>query len=407
MKVLVITPTPTHPTTQGNRVRVAQIAGALRDSGNIVELLYYAVDGSDDESLEAMRAAWDVLYLVTTGGFRARRSHPAYWGLDDWVSPSLVEAVRFLAATTRYDAVVVNYVWCSSLLDYFPLETVRIVDTHDAFGNRHELARSAGMSPHWFYTSEAEEGRGLDRAHIVLAIQAEEAAYFRKVTRTPVVTVEYAAPPNFLAPNRGERLTVGYLGSGNPWNVQSVELFDALAVRLMRALPDEMWPRMLLFGGITRAVGPLQMFQPVGLVDDVIDAYREIDLVVNPMVGGTGLKIKTVEALAFGRPVLSTKAGGAGLEAIHPDLLHDDIEAMTRRMVDLLAAPAQLTELTERMRDGYSVFHRDVTDRLLSLIAHIRQGGTAPAEPIVANVRIATPRTASARKRKAKASASG
>lgn len=375
MRVLVITPTPTHPTTQGNRVRVHQIASALKAAGHAVDLLYYAIDGADDEMIDQMRAAWNTLYLVTTGGFRAGRSHPAYWGLDDWVSPSLLAATRLLAETTQYDAVIANYVWCSSLLECFGEGTVRIVDTHDAFGGRHELARDAGMDPHWFYTTQAEEGRGLDRAHLVLAIQEQEAEYFRTVTKRPVVTIEYAAEPAYLQPNPTGLLTVGYLGSGNPWNVQSVELFDALAVAALERLPVERRPAMLLFGGITRAVKQLSAMQPVGLVDEVADAYRRIDLVVNPMVGGTGLKIKTVEALAFGKPVLSTKAGGAGLERIHPDLLHEDIEAMTARMVELLAAPETMVELTQKMQAGYTAFFNDVTGRLTRLIAHIAGGG--------------------------------
>ncbi len=378
MKVLIITPTPTHPATQGNRVRVCQVGLAMKAAGATVDLLYYAIDGSDRESIEAMRSTWDALYLVPTGGFRPRRRHPAYWGVDDWISPNLLEAARFLAATTRYDAVVVNYVWCSLLLDVFTdPRTVRILDTHDAFGGRHEVARSAGMQPHWFYTSVAEEGRGLDRADLVLAIQSDEARYFAPITRSRVVTIEYAAPPQYLPLTQGRDLTIGYLGSGNPWNLRSVEDFDASLAVVLAAVPAADWPRLLLFGGITRAVGPLQVFQPLGMVDDVRDAYGVMDLVVNPMIGGTGLKIKTVEALAFGRPVLSTKAGGAGLEAIHPDLLHEDVPALIARLRYLIRHPEEVVALAASMRIGYQAFHDDVAGRLRDLVASIGAGSSS------------------------------
>ncbi len=372
MRVLVITPTPTHPATQGNRVRVAQVAGAMKAAGAVVDLLYYAIDGSDQDSVDAMRAAWDTLYLVPTGGFRPRRQHPAYWGLDDWVSPNLLQAVRFLAAATHYDAVIVNYVWCSLLLEVFTdPRTLRILDTHDAFGGRHEVARSAGMQPHWFYTSIEEEGRGLDRAHLVLAIQSEEASYFSSITRSSVLTIEYAAPPNYLPMARTHDLTIGYLGSGNPWNVRSVEAFDAALADILSTTAREAWPRLYLFGGITRSVKGLKVFQPLGRVDDVQDAYGIMDLVVNPMIGGTGLKIKTVEALAFGKPVLSTKAGGAGLEAIHPDLLHDDLAGMIDRLRYLVAHPEEVNALAINMRSGYQAFHDSVQSRLNELAMSI------------------------------------
>jgi glycosyltransferase involved in cell wall biosynthesis len=127
----------------------------------------------------------------------------------------------------------------------------------------------------------------------------------------------------------------------------------------------------LLFGGITRSIGRLQVFQPLGMVDDVRDAYGVMDLVVNPMIGGTGLKIKTVEALAFGRPVLSTKAGGAGLEAIHPDLLHEDVPALIARLRHLIGHPEEVVALAAAMRIGYQAFHDDVAGRLRDLVASI------------------------------------
>jgi glycosyltransferase involved in cell wall biosynthesis len=372
MRVLVITPTPTHPPTQGNRVRVAQVAGAMKAAGATVDLLYYAIDGSDQESIDAMRAAWDTLYLVPTGGFRPRRRHPGYWGLDDWVSPNLLQAVRFLAGTTQYDAVIVNYVWCSLLLDVFTdPRTIRIIDTHDAFGGRHEVAREAGMQPHWFYTSVEEEGRGLDRANLVLAIQSDEARYFAGVTRTPVATIEYAAPPRYLPVIQARELTIGYLGSGNPWNVRSVEAFDAALARVLSGTARSAWPKLYLFGGITRSVKDLKVFQPLGMVDDVADAYGIMDLVVNPMIGGTGLKIKTVEALAFGKPVLSTKAGGAGLESIHPDLLHEDLAAMIVRLCHLIDHPEEVSALAASMRVGYQAFYDGVATRLTGLAENI------------------------------------
>jgi hypothetical protein len=301
--------------------------------------------------------------------------------VDDWISPALLQAVRFLAETTHYDVVVVNYVWCSLLLDAFcepgprGARTLRILDTHDAFADRHEVARKAGMRPHWFYTSAAEEGRGLDRADIVLAIQSKEAEHFAAITRARVATIEYAAPPRFLAASGKRTLTVGYLGSGNPWNVRSVEEFDA-ALAAAYAAPDSVADgkdrtAFRLFGGVTRAVGKLAMFVPLGVMDDVRDAYAEMDLVVNPMVSGTGLKIKTVEALAFGRPVLSTRAGGAGLEAIHPDLTHEDSASLIGRLQELIAQPEEVAVLSLAMQAGYRTFYDGVHTRLRALLESV------------------------------------
>ncbi len=363
MRALIITPTPTHPTTQGNRARVFQIANTLKQEGAVVDLLYYAIDGVEAGGLEKMQDTWDTVYAVGPNGYRAQRSFPSCWGLDDWISPGLLETTRAIAGSVRYDAVIVNYVWCSLLLTVFPDSTLRVLDTHDAFGGRRELALSIGLQPHWFYTSVEEEGRGLDRADVVLAIQSEEGRYFSEITSSRVEVVEYAIPPNFL-PTRpikaGEPLTIGYLGSGNPWNVKGVA---AMEVALLNAAEGEAARpagRFLLFGGITKTMSDLKVFESCGMVDDVCDAYLRMDVAVNPMIGGTGLKIKTVEGLAFGRMVLSTKAGASGLGIAHADLLHEDIDSLVKRVVDLVGNPAEAASVAEEMKVAYAGFYAAV-----------------------------------------------
>ena len=53
----------------------------------------------------------------------------------------------------------------------------------------------------------------------------------------------------------------------------------------------------------------------MGRVDDLTDLFRDIDVLVNPDKGGTGLKIKSLEPMYFGLPVICTRAGGGGLES--------------------------------------------------------------------------------------------
>ena len=52
----------------------------------------------------------------------------------------------------------------------------------------------------------------------------------------------------------------------------------------------------------------------LGFVDDIADAYRDVDLAIVPIRYGAGTRIKILEAFAFGVPVVSTSIGAEGLE---------------------------------------------------------------------------------------------
>ena len=51
----------------------------------------------------------------------------------------------------------------------------------------------------------------------------------------------------------------------------------------------------------------------LGRVDDLSELYRSARVVINPVLAGTGLKIKTVEALSRLRPIVTWPTGVEGL----------------------------------------------------------------------------------------------
>jgi glycosyltransferase involved in cell wall biosynthesis len=154
----------------------------------------------------------------------------------------------------------------------------------------------------------------LERADLILAIQSEEAKYFEGLVETPISTVGYLVPPVVLVEEPHEtsaKINIGYIGSGNPFNVTSIlALHDFVS----------QYPCLLekfefsIAGTICSALkSKVPNFNLVGLVDELDDFYRVIDVVVNPMIGGTGLKIKSLEALSYGKPLIATKDAMVGI----------------------------------------------------------------------------------------------
>ncbi|MCR0982464.1 glycosyltransferase family 4 protein [Roseomonas populi] len=313
MRCLVISPTPTHPQDAGNRQRIHALLRALQGFGHRVEFAFIGREAVDSGALAAMEEAWDALHLIPYDRSAESPGLGETFALDDWFPPDVEAAVAALADAARYDLVLVEYVFLSRALELFPPGTLRVLDTHDVFADRHLRLRALGLPVGFFHTTREEEARGLDRADLVLAIQDDERAVFEAMTRSPVVTLGFLPEAEPLDSGAHEEMRIGYFGSGNPLNGHALTRFmGALDLTALR----EAGAALHVAGGASRFAGPARPgVVPMGGVGRPEDFYRAVDLVVNPHEGGTGLKIKTVEALAHGRPVIGTAEAFRGLGA--------------------------------------------------------------------------------------------
>ena len=85
-----------------------------------------------------------------------------------------------------------------------------------------------------------------------------------------------------------------------------------------------------------------------GTVDDVVPYYRRTGVVVVPLRKGSGTRLKILEAMSMGNPVVSTQIGVQGIEAVDGEhLLVADEPTQFAEAVDKLLVNA---ELFEKMR---------------------------------------------------------
>lgn len=378
LKVLVVSPVPSHPPVQGNSARILAFGGELKRRGVEADFLYYGMEGLSKEQAEVMIGFWHRFYFVRSQPLQ-RPAFARSWGIDDWCADQLCDMVKTLTTTHRYQAIIVNYVWMSKVLLGID-GPLKIIDTHDVFGNRHLTAEQQGLEPRWFFTTTAEECKGYARADIVVGIQESESAEIRRRHSGKVLTVGHPVEPAFLTrpwkPNPS--FTFGYLGSGNPWNVRSVLAVDT-------ALARDRVARWLLAGTITRQRLLLQSHPfLLGVVDRVESFYDAVECVLNPMLGGTGLKIKTIEAIAFGKPVIGTRDAFEGLRVEHPLHRLESIDAMIEAMKSYTASGALREELVVSSRELYVRYMAEVAngyDTLVGLIrAHETKAVNAPPQ---------------------------
>lgn len=87
-----------------------------------------------------------------------------------------------------------------------------------------------------------------------------------------------------------------------------------------------------------------------GYLDDVRSAVAESWISVAPLRIGSGTRLKILEAMALGVPVVSTSKGAEGLQHDGTVCVADDPDAFARRVVELLRSPALRETTTKRAR---------------------------------------------------------
>jgi polysaccharide biosynthesis protein PslH len=364
LRILLVAPVPTHPSETGASARVRYMAAALERLGHQVHFLHLQQPFRMDD--RPLRQAWGsrlhVCRALTPRSFlgRGRRKLVRVVGktlhldlpVDSYHDP---EAARCLAEVTRpnrFDAVILSYVFYSRLLAEVGGPIRRIIDTHDVFSDRFRLYREHGQANEFFSTSRSEEAKALDRADAVLAIQEWDARHFRSLTHRTVAVVGHLAPvafdPAASQPSPAGPTSPALLFVGGPMgiNVHGVSWFiERVLPEVRRRVPGaELW----LAGGIGRRIRTSAPgLRRLGFVDRLADVYRQAAVVINPQQFGTGLSIKSVDALLHGRPLVTTPSGGRGLEDGAGDAFRQAIDPAdyAEQVVGLLRDPASADAL--------------------------------------------------------------
>jgi hypothetical protein len=372
LSVLIFTPTPTHPPIQGNRQRVFDICRALRSIGVKLTVLYYATESIAAGEARRMREAWGDVRIVFPRGVVHKHSLVRYPAIDDWYDESITQEVQKLCAERNFDVCIVNYVWYSKLFEALPSSVVRVIDTHDVFGGRSERFAEIGLTPEWFHTSVVQEGLGLDRSDFVLAIQSAERDPLQARTSARVRTLGFLSTPNFLpAPvqTKSGPLRAGYIGSGNPFNIASMLAFAA-AVNASPSLMQQV--EFHIAGHICVALkGARHPFLLHGTTESVGAFYESIDVAINPMAGGTGLKIKSLEALSFGMPLVATADAMTGIPSAHPGHQLASPAETANWLIALAQDPSRLVEEAELSRRVFLDYRRSQLDAFRTIWSEI------------------------------------
>lgn len=314
-RVYILTSIPFWRARLGNQCRILELAQHLRERRDLTVVFTGLLNVGDAKEILAKGWAPHVRCLITpTNTFLYEKDLR-----DQSVSNGAIfaSANRFkeFMETHPCHALIVEYITHEPYVRNLDTGCLKIIDTHDVMSLRMQAFANHGRGHH-IQISEAEELHWLGTFDKVVAIQKEEYDFLaKKLGPEKVILAHHALRPQSCFKDREPKRLI-YLAGRSPANLDSIEWLLKRVLPLIEHLPVEIH----LYGAICGVI-PTRLTQNPriilhGEIENQIDAYSAGDIVLNPVLYGGGLKIKTVEAMAHGLPLVTTDEGARGLSDI-------------------------------------------------------------------------------------------
>jgi glycosyltransferase involved in cell wall biosynthesis len=273
--------------------------------------------------------------------------------------------LRYLVQHGRFDVIVMDGIYLGSCWPLIEAGTSLKVLNHFDLEAR-SMRRKAGLfSPGWeriLYRLDAARMERLERR----VMRTADLVWVTSEVDRDAILEDDSALPVEVAPNgvdceaiRPIPPTGGagvlFVGSLNQFaNAEGVQFFARDVFPLLRRrLPDA------VFRVVGRQPGPeikALAAEPgvevLGEVDDLAPWYAGCAAVVTPIRAGGGTRLKILEAMAYGRPLVSTTLGCEGIRAENGRdvLLADDPAGMADALYRLMTRPREAAQIAGAAR---------------------------------------------------------
>lgn len=376
MRILALSPHLPWPLYGGNVVRIYGILRELAGRGHEIVLLagYGGPPLTDDHPVKIL--CREVRFYQPPAS--ARQTRPVLAALASVLSPlpytaakfggrTIQESIREVLEANHFDLIFANFAFMAHLI---PADLARntpvVLDEHESEGLLwRQYLRQGGIAKRAFALLNLVKMGWFQKAvssRIVAMLSASEReASFARTFLPPRVKlwiVPNGVDTAFFAPaaqeGEGNQSLVLCAGFGVYRNCEAATWFvQQILPRVREAIPDaQFWIVGSKPPPEVRKLGEFPGVHVTGTVEDVRPYYARAAVSVAPYRYGEGTKLKVLEAMASGVPVVSTTIGCQGIEVRDGEhlLVADTPDAFTDRVVGLLRSETRRREIGTRAR---------------------------------------------------------
>lgn len=360
MRIFMVSPTLPWPLDMGDKIRIYHVLRELARVGHEVTLLTLAHEPYDPDDLEPLKTYCRELLVIPIKN--RPRLHAAIksiisrkpYRVAKFESQKFKQAVA-QALQKDYDILWVHFM---ETLAYVPQSYTRkkrllvVLDQHNADERFWETYAREG----WPWTRlfakinlwqlRKFQTLALKRVDVIMSVSKEDADFTQ--TRLPNPATQVWVVPNgvdtesFRLPDTAERKNyIIFCGAMDVlMNIDAVEWFARrIFPKVRKTVPDaEFWIVGRDPVSRVKALNSLPGVRVTGRVEDVRPYYTEAKVAVAPFRYGGGTKIKVLEAMALGVPVVATPVGCQGIEVMSGKHLfkEENEKAFAQRTINLL-----------------------------------------------------------------------
>jgi len=226
--------------------------------------------------------------------------------LPNYAFEGMQDELKHITEKTKYDFVLIGYVYWADLINESNLKnTLKIVDVNDFCTLQHFYHNYGNIK---IGALLEEEIKRINLFDVALCISDDERWFFSQFANKP----SYYFIPQFFKKQpitftHNFRFDILFIGSDNIHNQVSIKWFFE---RVYPLLTNKY--TICIIGKITDYVGEYPDLTKIKFVNNLTEIYNQVKISICPMLQGSGMKIKVVEALSYGKPVVCTNKGVDG-----------------------------------------------------------------------------------------------
>lgn len=319
MKVLYFYPENPLMFTQGNNARALSLLQYFNKQNIEVDFVGEESDEFKEDSIIEMKSRGLIAdgFLLKQGNKKKKRikyflTHSLPRKLKrivkDFDRTKFEHKEQFvkIIESKNYDYKIISYAYWASLLD----DTIKggnekwIIDTHDFLTSQFQTNKRFSLSK--YFRTEIFLLKKFDR---IWVISNEEKYVFSQFLDSKLDLITHSLPNRANDESvSDEIIDIIYVASENGHNVKSAKWFF-----------ENVYPNILqntkitVIGKITKHISEFKNVEKISFIENLDEIYKKSKIAICPMLSGTGLKIKVVESLSYGLPVVCNERGIDGL----------------------------------------------------------------------------------------------